>query len=293
MAKGFGKPSKPTKSKPDSVNLKDPRMLAEARRRLQDMEETINLCEMTIKQRLKDELENPPEWALDLPYREQFFQFQADFMRTLSIDNALVIHKMAESEIEKIFFGSILCNSVNMDELIIFGVCDGDIEEEALESDRCVARLKQELEEMSFQEQLKHVEMLDKGKAGIASKYFWSTYAGGLWNKLHISLQSKALNIKVEGKSIRADAFAWLPSQVHNGVFIECDGFQTHSDKQHFIADRKRDRVIKSKGYDVYRFSGSEIWSNCLFVGLECLIMLRKHMGIGSDESLKFLSELR
>jgi hypothetical protein len=257
------------------------------------MEETINLCEMTISQRLKDELENPPEWALDLPYREKSFQFQANFMRTLSMDNALVIHKMAESEIEKIFFGSILCASVNMDELIIFGVCDGDIEEEALESDRCVARLKQELEEMSFQEQLKHVEMLDKGKAGIASKYFWSTYAGGLWNKLHISLQSKALDIKVEGKSIRADAFAWLPSQVHNGVFIECDGFQTHSDKQHFINDRKRDRVIRSKGYDIYRFSGSEIWSNCLFVGLECLVMLRKRMGIGSDESLKFLSELR
>lgn len=284
----FGKPKRS-----NSANLKDPEMLAEARRRLQNMEETIELCEITISQRLKEDLESPPKCALDIPYREKFFQFQAEFMRILSTDNASVIHSMAESEIEKIFFGSILCNSVNIDELIIFGICNGDIEKDALESDYCVKRLKQELQGMSFDEQLKHVEILDKGKAGIASKYFLSEFSGGLWNKLHISLQSKASNIKVEGKAIRADAFAWLPSKVNNGVFIECDGFQTHSDKKHFIVDRKRDRVIRSKGYDIYRFSGSEIWRNCLFVGLECLILLQQRMGIASNEAIKLLPELR
>jgi very-short-patch-repair endonuclease len=35
-----------------------------------------------------------------------------------------------------------------------------------------------------------------------------------------------------------------------------------HSDKDRFKADRQRDRALKALGYDVFRFSGSEIYAD-------------------------------
>ena len=51
----------------------------------------------------------------------------------------------------------------------------------------------------------------------------------------------------------------WVPSDESVRVIVECDGFQFHSDKVAFIQDRKRDRALKAQGYQVLRYSGSEI----------------------------------
>lgn len=46
-------------------------------------------------------------------------------------------------------------------------------------------------------------------------------------------------------------------------VVIECDGHDFHEKTKEQVArDKKRDRFIKGQGYDVYRFSGSEIISS-------------------------------
>jgi very-short-patch-repair endonuclease len=42
-------------------------------------------------------------------------------------------------------------------------------------------------------------------------------------------------------------------------LIIECDGAQWHSSKEQQKRDYERERIISAKGYDIIRFSGSQI----------------------------------
>lgn len=90
-----------------------------------------------------------------------------------------------------------------------------------------------------------------------------------IWNSYHLSLQAKFPNYKVDGKSIRTDILIWCPGNEKIKLIVECDGYQYHNSKESFVRDRKRDRLLKSKGYDVIRFSGSEIYKNPVKVSNE------------------------
>ena len=47
------------------------------------------------------------------------------------------------------------------------------------------------------------------------------------------------------------------------GLVVECDGHDFHErTKQQAITDRSRDRRLQELGYTVYRFTGSEIYSD-------------------------------
>lgn len=44
-------------------------------------------------------------------------------------------------------------------------------------------------------------------------------------------------------------------------LIVECDGHDFHErTKEQAARDRSRDRVLNSHGYDVFRFTGSELW---------------------------------
>lgn len=46
-------------------------------------------------------------------------------------------------------------------------------------------------------------------------------------------------------------------------MVIECDGHEYHSrTKEQAMRDRQRDRVLQRNGYKVFRYTGSEIWSD-------------------------------
>jgi hypothetical protein len=83
-----------------------------------------------------------------------------------------------------------------------------------------------------------------------------------LENRFHLILQPGLPDIRVEGRSVRPDMLVWIPSDESVKVIVECDGFQHHSDKVAFIRDRKRDRALKAEGYQVLRYSGSEIYAD-------------------------------
>ena len=53
-------------------------------------------------------------------------------------------------------------------------------------------------------------------------------------------------------------------NRVKNCYFdIECDGYEFHQKtKEQIIYDNERERNLKKEGYEIIRFSGSEIISN-------------------------------
>src|SRR5262249_27865205 len=81
----------------------------------------------------------------------------------------------------------------------------------------------------------------------------------GLENRFHMILQPGIPDIRVEGRTIRPDLLIWVPSNKSVRIIVECDGFQHHREKAAFIHDRKRDRALSAKGYEVLRYSGTEI----------------------------------
>jgi very-short-patch-repair endonuclease len=45
-----------------------------------------------------------------------------------------------------------------------------------------------------------------------------------------------------------------------DGLAVETDGWETHRTRAAFEADRARDAELKSKGYDVVRFTYLQVW---------------------------------
>lgn len=83
-------------------------------------------------------------------------------------------------------------------------------------------------------------------------------------------------SIKVEGRGVRPDMVFWSLRKPSLRIVAECDGFAYHKERDAFISDRKRDRVLKAHGYDVVRFSGPEIHKDPVGVAVELLSYLEK-----------------
>ena len=64
-------------------------------------------------------------------------------------------------------------------------------------------------------------------------------------------------------------------------VIVECDGHDFHEKtKEQAQKDKKRDRVLQSYGYSVFRFTGSEIWSD----PFKCAKFVIKHLQKGFSQ---------
>lgn len=57
-------------------------------------------------------------------------------------------------------------------------------------------------------------------------------------------------------------------------LVIECDGFDYHSNKKQMTYDYERENVLKLNGYDVIRFTGSQIYNN----PMECLYKIIEYI---------------
>jgi hypothetical protein len=100
-----------------------------------------------------------------------------------------------------------------------------------------------------------------------------------MYTTYHMTLQPRFPDIKIDGKGIRPDIYFWIPSRPDINIIVECDGFAYHSDKQRFKADRQRDRALKALGYDVFRFSGSEIYNDPINAPYELATYLWRRSG--------------
>lgn len=65
--------------------------------------------------------------------------------------------------------------------------------------------------------------------------------------------------------------------EVKTNIVVECDGHDFHEKtKEQAKKDKKRDRTFQSLGYNVFRFTGSEIWQDPINCAEEILSQLEK-----------------
>jgi hypothetical protein len=111
-----------------------------------------------------------------------------------------------------------------------------------------------------FRQELEQIPDINETDIATVLRYVVMYHLVGAYNQYHVTLQPVLNNIKVNGKGIRPDLYVWIPSDPNFKLIVECDGFQHHSSKKSFSSDRQRDRVLQTKGYRVFRFSGQEIY---------------------------------
>jgi very-short-patch-repair endonuclease len=98
---------------------------------------------------------------------------------------------------------------------------------------------------------------------------------GRLDKRVHMTMQARFPNIRVHDHSVVADVYLWVPKRPDINIIVECDGFPYHSSEERFTRDRQRDRVFQANGYEVLRFSGSEIRRDPVQVANELVAHLR------------------
>lgn len=71
--------------------------------------------------------------------------------------------------------------------------------------------------------------------------------------------------ILIKDKTYVADFFIEYDEETKKGLVIECDGYDFHNlKKEQIMKDNEREFELKLEGYDVLRFSGSQIYRNPL-----------------------------
>lgn len=90
-----------------------------------------------------------------------------------------------------------------------------------------------------------------------------------LWDSHYLTIQAQLPEVVVNKKGITVDLLFWKPSDKNFKLVVECDGFKWHKTQESFTRDRKRDRLLKANGYDVIRFSGSEIYHDPITIADE------------------------
>lgn len=92
----------------------------------------------------------------------------------------------------------------------------------------------------------------------------------------------------LNGKTIRPDAIIFVPSNPKVKVVVECDGMETHQAKEVFVSDRKRDRLLFENGFQVRRYSGSEIWNDPPASSKDLMDFLKSAFTIGIQQKKRW-----
>lgn len=90
--------------------------------------------------------------------------------------------------------------------------------------------------------------------------------------------------IQIEKKKYYADFFIWIQnSESDISVLVECDGHDFHEKtKEQVEKDNEREYELKMAGYEILRFSGSQIYNNpfkCANDVYDYLILKEKRLG--------------
>lgn len=241
----------------------DVQLTNELRDILLDKDKFTNLSKAFINKAVEEDQNDDVEFA----------KWYSMALETVTSINTNYVFEICESPIEKIFINSLLLGFLKADSLgIIIHPTYKDTDKELTEFRKYFKNFLSFLEwyDNKFDSWTGIEDYLDgevkSGKMDSTERDFlqqltFRYHYLRMIPSYHLTLQAKFPGIIIDGKSIRPDLYFWLPSDEKIKVIVECDGFEHHSNKDSFVSDRKRDRVLQSKGFQVLRFSGSEIFN--------------------------------
>ena len=193
--------------------------------------------------------------------KKDFNMYWPEFLRTQFHNNVTRVYRACESPIERYFWSSFQFEFLRRNQLLIV---DQRAPYAMMEQRRniyigmCEAKtffnsIPKDARPETFEEFLVVTECPDVKEIADGA----ICYHDLRWiHCFHLDLQT---SLKANNKTIRPDGIVWIPSKPTVKVVIECDGFDYHSDKDAFTKDRQRDRWFSDNGYQIRRYSGSEI----------------------------------
>ena len=215
----------------------------------------------------------------------RFLEWYKLAIETVALVNSKAIYIAAESPAERIFLASLVLAFLKADPfgLVIHQVMK-DADEEIPAYRQHYKQFKEFLEWWKEHKPSKDIdayldEQLARGRMAPDEREFlrhftFHYYHMTMGNSLHLSMQAPFPNVRVAGKSIRTDMYFWNPASDRIRLIVECDGFKYHSSQESFTADRRRDRELQLRGFQVLRFAGTEIYHDPAGVSSE----LCKHL---------------
>lgn len=102
-------------------------------------------------------------------------------------------------------------------------------------------------------------QILKPTDADMEARLLVDTASAG--TTLFVRPQAHLGDYRVDFLVTALDIHASGPERIWRRLVVECDGHQFHErTKEQAAKDRSRDRWLTSKDFDVYRFTGSELW---------------------------------
>lgn len=229
-----------------------------------------------------NEIEDEPSG--DSSFRE-FIQLA---MTTLAEENVREVINLSQSPIEKKFINSLILGSLK-------DGCLYSVHRTYRDTPAEVARLREDIASFrKFEKWFKANQpsstvegyldgVVKSGAMTLEERQYWTMLLFKyrylpLDSCFHMTLQPRFPDVRIANRSIRPDIYFWIPNDPTINIVVECDGFAHHSDRERFINDRKRDRALKAIGYDVLRFSGSEIFTDPVGTAHELAKYLHQRM---------------
>jgi hypothetical protein len=252
--------------------------LNELRDRLKSKDKFLPLLEQFIKNACKESKEQithtEDSWM--------FLEFYELFMTEYPKINVNRVFKHCQSPIEKIFINSLILLFLRnglMGLHITEPFKDAELEiKNYRTAHKNIMSLTRQYIEMTGDEEMNDFEVFFQKRidAGQYSEEDFHTFEyhrtiveNFTWDAYHLTLQAGFPQFIIDEKSTRVDILIWSPDNENLKLIVECDGFQYHNTKETFARDRKRDRLFQSKGYQVVRFSGTEIFKDPVGVSVE------------------------
>ena len=256
----------------------------EIRESLQDKEKTLQLVSVSIEKILE---RHKVEWA-NHKNADRMIEILATALNSFYPQAINFVYDYSESEIEKLFINSFIICFLFGDPLRLKFEPAKKQGFDEIQKTRQYLKLMLEINKKHLEETGEkdgwfwYIDyLLENGEIDNEQHEFHFydyifTHGMNYYNAFYVTLQTSFPDIRIDGKSIRPDMFIWKPSDEKFNLMVECDGFQFHSSKDSFISDRKRDRHLKSLGFDVLRFSGSEIYKDPVKTAKELFEYLQK-----------------
>lgn len=236
---------------------------------LTEKEKTLCFSKIYLEEFIFKDLESGTSYA-----DKEALELSKFMIRTNLENNINLIFANAESFFEKYFLNLVNLNSLGQYRLIFTPKFVSTIDTIKIikEKEEEVNKLFIEFKKQTNKKEKDFIDYLEwlNQKSFITYdekmelQYYFIFYRGkfGLINAYHMTVQPGFVDVVINNHSIRPDALIWIPNNPNFKLIIECDGFQFHSGKDKFITDRKRDRLLQTMGFKVFRFSGTEFFKD-------------------------------